>query len=116
MAFLETPRFPDDISAGSSGGPRWRTEIVVSQSGWEQRNQGWGDARHEYNVGYGVKDIIHLEQLKEFFMAVRGMRDGFRYKDWADFNSSRVENTPTNLDQLIGTGDGNNEIFQLTKE
>lgn len=115
MAFIETPRFPDNISEGSSGGPRWRTEIVVTQSGQEQRNAGWENARHEYDVAYGVKDISHLESLTDFFMNTRGMLHSFRYKDWADYKSGAVENDPTGLDQQIGVGDAVETQFQLKK-
>ena len=115
MAFYESPRFPDNISRGSSGGPRWSTDVVIMQSGHEQRNERWENARHEYNVAYGVKDIVHLEALKQFFMFVRGQAHGFRYKDWADYRSGAVQAAPTMLDQQIGIGDGVQTDFQLVK-
>jgi hypothetical protein len=37
MAFHEV-RFPTDISYGSSGGPEFSTDIVITSSGHEQRN------------------------------------------------------------------------------
>ena len=115
MAFYESPRFPENISQGSSGGPKWVTDAVVLDSGQEQRNQRWQDPRHEYNVAYGVKDIDHLEALKQFFLRVRGRAHGFRYKDWADYKSGPVLAVPTELDQGIGVGDDSETFFQLSK-
>ena len=115
MAFYESPRFPENISQGSSGGPKWSTDVVTMQSGQEQRNQRWQDSRHEYNVAYGVKDISDLEALKAFFMLTRGRLHGFRYKDWADYKSGPVLAVPTELDQTIGTGDDSTTEFQLVK-
>lgn len=114
--FLESPRFPENISRGSSGGPRWSTEIVVSRGGYEQRNARWGNARHEYDVAYGIKDIEHLEALKVHFMVMRGSQHAFRYKDWADYKSVPVEQIPSDADQQIGVGDvGGTTEFQLVK-
>ena len=44
MAFIET-RFPTDIAYGSAGGPEYFTDIVITQSGYEQRNANWAQAR-----------------------------------------------------------------------
>lgn len=114
--FLETPRFPDCISKGSTGGPRWNTVIVMSGSGYEQRDQRWQDTLHEYNAEFGIKRMSDLEQLKEFYLAVRGPLYGFRYKDWADYKSCAISTTITGLDQTIGVGDGSTTEFQLIKQ
>lgn len=115
MAFLETPRFPDDIAYGSQGGPGYRTSIVVIRSGHESRNVDWTYPRHEYDVAYGVRSIDQLEELIEFFHAVGGMAYGFRYKDFADFKSCNTGSTVGPTDQLIGTGDASETDFQLVK-
>ena len=44
MAFVEV-QFPTDISYGSSGGPEYATDIVATNSGYEQRNINWAQAR-----------------------------------------------------------------------
>ncbi len=115
MSFLEAPRFPEDISYDSSGGPAYETTVVVMKSGYEQRNQVWEYPRCRYNVALGVKTIDRLYQLIEFFHAVAGRAYGFRYKDWSDYKSCPVDKTPTNTDQIIGTGDGVTVDFQLKK-
>lgn len=115
MSFLESPRFPDDISYDSSGGPSYQTTVVVMKSGYEQRNQVWEYPRCRYNVALGVKTIDRLYQLIEFFHAVAGRAYGFRYKDWSDYKSCPVDQTPSFDDQVIGTGDGTTAQFQLKK-
>ena len=112
---LETPRFPDDISFGSSGGPSYNTDVVTVISGAETRNINWLEARHTYNVAFGIRDQDYLTNLIEFFHAVKGKAYGFRFKDWSDYTSSGTTDI-TDTDQPIGVGDGITLEFQLSKE
>lgn len=116
MSFIETPRFPEDISYGSSGGPEYLTRIVVTGSGHERRNAAWSEARARYDVAYGVRTPGQLAALLAFFRARRGRAEGFRYKDWADYSSAADGvGTPLPGDQLLGLGDGATLAFQLVK-
>ena len=124
MAFLETPTFPDDIAYGSKGGPLYKTSVVVLSGGIEQRNIAWAQARHEYNVSYGVRDQTALDSLLTFFHAVQGRAHGFRFKDFSDFHTATPAGhgpagapitTPTKDDQSFGTGDAAETVFQLSK-
>ena len=105
MAFIET-RFPTDISFGSAGGPEYSTDIVITQGGHEQRNINWSAARARYNVAYGVRTQEQLGTLITFFRARKGRADGFRFKDWTDYQATA---------ELIGTGNGSITQFQLVK-
>jgi len=105
MAFIET-RFPTDIAYGASGGPQYSTDIVIMQSGYEQRNANWSAARAQYNVAHGVKTQAQLNTLIAFFRARKGRADGFRFKDWSDYQVAA---------QAIGTGNGTSTVFQLVK-
>lgn len=105
MAFVET-RFPTDIAYGSAGGPEYSTDVVITQSGYEQRNANWSQARAVYNVAHGVKTQAQLNTLIAFFRARKGRADGFRFKDWTDFQATA---------QAIGTGNGTATAFQLVK-
>ncbi len=105
MAFIEV-RFPADIAYGSAGGPEYSTEVVITHSGYEQRNSNWAQARARYNVAHGLKTQAQLDTLIAFFRARKGRADGFRFKDWTDYQASG---------QLIGTGNGSNKVFQLCK-
>lgn len=99
-------QFPVDISYGASGGPEYSTDIVTVGSGYEQRNINWEQSRGRWNVAQGVKTKTQMDALIAFFRARMGKAYGFRFKDWTDYKSSG---------QLIGTGDGYQDEFQLIK-
>lgn len=105
MSFHEI-RFPEHISYGSSGGPKFKTTIFTSDSGHEQRNIDWSLAKAEYNVAHGIKSRQEMDELRSFFYARNGQAYGFRYKDWADFVAAN---------QVIGIGNGSQRIFQMIK-
>jgi uncharacterized protein (TIGR02217 family) len=105
MSFVET-QFPVDIAYGSSGGPEFSTDIVATQAGFEQRNSNWQQARARFNVAHGVKSQTQLDALIAFFRARKGKSEGFRFKDWTDFEI---------IGASIGTGDGVTQDFQLVK-
>lgn len=118
MAFYET-RFPECISYGSVGGPSWKTDVIVFDSGFEQRNQRWANLRNVYDVAYGVRSIDDLRVLVAFFNEMRGRAHTFRYKDWLDFQVTNEPLVPTGTGtvQLIKTyGNGfNNYTKQIKK-
>jgi uncharacterized protein (TIGR02217 family) len=116
MAFLEEPRFPTDINYGVAGGPKYKTNIIEKNSGWENANAVWPQGRHEYELVYAVKEQITIESLLAFFHATKGRSLGFRFKDWADYKSCGVESSPNYLDQQVsGIPNGVTRIFQLAK-
>ena len=55
--FLESVRFPSDIAFNKPGGPGFNTDVVILESGFEQRNQFWDQERGMWNVGYGVREL-----------------------------------------------------------
>ena len=114
MSFHEA-LFPLDISLGARGGPERRTDIVLTGSGREERNQRWSRSRRKWNAGYGVKHLSHLEVVTAFFEERRGRLYGFRWRDPIDHRSCAATAAPSPSDQLIGIGDGARLSFQLTK-
>lgn len=115
MAFL-TQRFPDNISYGSKGGPKFNTTITAVNSGFEFANINWDNAKHEYDVALGVRTQSELSDLVRFFHVARGKGHRFRYKDWMDYKSCDVEAVVDDQDQALGTGDGTTNSFQLKKK
>jgi uncharacterized protein (TIGR02217 family) len=105
MAFVEE-RFPVDISWGSVGGPGFRTTIIESAGGFEQRNIDWEQSRGTWNVTHGAKRAVQMERLRDWFYAMHGRAHGFRFKDWTDFS---VE------EEWFGDGDDTTVDFQLVK-
>ncbi len=114
MQFHEV-RFPTNISLGSDGGPERRTDVVTLGSGFEERNARWADSRRSYNAGYGVRTLDDLHTVVAFFEERRGRLTGFRWRDPSDNKSCLPSAMPAATDQRIGTGDGTNTTFQLTK-
>lgn len=91
MAFLETPRFPERIAMEARGGPTYSTDVIVVNSGWEQRNQVWSQARLMWDVGQVVKPEDEYAPLQAFFRNVKGRTHGFRFKDWTDYQVTAAE-------------------------
>jgi len=115
MSFHEV-RFPEDISYGSTGGPGYRTVIIETTSGAEQRVSRWQDARNVYRVRYAKKTQQQMMALLSFYRARRGALHGFRFKDHRDYSTAADGvGTPSSNDQSLGTGDGSTLTFQLRK-
>ncbi len=106
MPSFHEVRFPEDIAYGSSGGPEYSTDVIITAGGYEQRNINWQDARAVYNVAHGVRTKEQLDTLLAFFRARKGKAYAFRFKDWADYSATA---------QQIGVGDGVETAFQLIK-
>jgi uncharacterized protein (TIGR02217 family) len=105
MAFHNV-RFPEDISYGSRGGPKFKTTVLELASGYERRNQDWSVVKAEYDVTHGIKEPEQMVALRDFFYGRRGAAHSFRFKDWSDYQIQ---------DQNIGQGDGTNRVFQIIK-
>ncbi len=114
MNFHEV-RFPAPLSAGSSGGPERRTEVVELKNGFEERNSPWAHSRRRYDAGLGVRSLDDLAEVVAFFEARRGRLYGFRWKDWTDYKSCAPSAMPGAFDQALGTGDGARREFPLVK-
>jgi len=98
MAFIESPRFPDALSYGFVGGPRFLTDLIELESGHDQANQIWSEARSEYRGSLEGKDETDRDTVIAFFRAVaKGMANTFRFKDWHDYQAT-VSNG------ILGTG------------
>lgn len=107
--------FPLSVSFGATGGPERRNEIVSLTSGREKRNTRLAYSRHHYDAGTGVKSLDDLHDVLAFFEARRGSLHAFRFRDPFDMKSCRPSDTPTPLDQVLGTGDGTRTRFALVK-
>lgn len=115
MSFHNT-QLPPNISYGATGGPAWGTTVQTTASGHEYRISRASRPRRRYTFDKLLMEPATWGALVEFWMARRGHLHGFRFKDWADW-TSRADgvSNPTNLDQVLGTGDGTETQFQLVK-
>ena len=85
MAFLETPRFPDCFSFGSTGGAGFSTSITELDSGVEYANRNWEQSRHQYVVSFDARKPHVVNDLIGFFKNMAGMFSYFRVKDPLDY-------------------------------
>lgn len=106
--FLETPRFPDTISYGASGGPTYSTEVLEMASGATKRNVNWDVGKMVWNVATGVNSLEDAQALIAFFRAVRGSGYAFRFKDHTDYAVAYTEGVMQSISD-------DNLTFQLYK-
>lgn len=107
VSFIDTPRFPDTVAEGATGGPAFQTTVFETHTGLEQRNIMWRLPRHKYNVALGIRDGDDMDDVREFFYKLRGRHVGFRFKDWNDYEI---------VDGNIGTGNGTTTVFNIVKK
>ena len=107
--------FPVPVARGARVTTLRRTDIVTLGSGHEERNTRWQHAKRTYDAGGGVRSLDDLYAVQSFFEARRGQLYAFRFRDPLDHASSAPGTAPAPTDQLIGTGDGLTDKFQLVK-
>lgn len=107
--------FPLDIGSRATVEPSFSTTISTSPGGYEYRNANWQQARLRFDVGPGMRSSGDLQSLLAFFRSVRGDAVAFRFRDVTDFSSREMTKAPTDSDVLLGTGDGVQRRFALTK-
>lgn len=113
--FLETPRFPTCPSFGYTAEPMYSVTHVETAGGNEQSNENWTQALHRYNVSLGL-EVAAIAEAHEFYHAVGGTANRFRFKDFADYKSCRVNLDPTKDDQpLLDSTSASAGLFQLVK-
>lgn len=108
MAFYESPRFPEGISMGATGGPMWATEVIKTVSGKESRIAQWSYPLHQWDVSTGIRNAADFIAVRAFFLTMLGRLHGFRFKDWADYTASH-----TGDEKGVCTGSGT--TFQCVK-
>lgn len=116
MAYIEDPRFPDDISAGSTFGPEWGTRIARLPSGKEQRDQPRALSLRKGTVGHEIQDQTEFNKLLDFFEVAEGMTHVWRFKDWTDFNVSsargRLGDLSVSSAAAIGHGKPDYQLYK----
>lgn len=93
MSFVETPTFPDTIAMGSSFGPGYSTAKARNQGGFEASNQNWAMPLYEGDVSQGARTQAQLDDLLAFFHGVAGMHNGFRFKNFNDYQATGAQGT-----------------------
>jgi uncharacterized protein (TIGR02217 family) len=110
--------FPEDYSRGVTGGPEFRTTVVATGSGYEQRNADWATARARWDLSRLLYDTTTRDAMIAFFRARKGRAHSFLFKDWVDYYVGMAWNPTTKTLDHTGahnftTGDGATLTFQL---
>lgn len=110
-ADFDEVQFPNKIAYGAKGGPRYKTTVITTESGYEQRIQHWTNGRGFWNVSSGVKSNDQRDVLNAFFRARKGKLRGFRLKDWDDYKvdvaapTLQISSTQFQLAKYYTSGD-----------
>ncbi|MEM8828753.1 MAG: DUF2460 domain-containing protein [Cyanobacteria bacterium P01_G01_bin.19] len=110
--FFEQDRLELGYDFGAVGGPSFVTEVIEVANDDEQRNGQKLFPLHRYQLGdrtiaeSEVNKLAEVSYLKNFHAQRRGRKQGFRYKDWNDYQANY---------QFLGIGNGNITQYQLRK-
>lgn len=119
MAFLETPRLKDCIAFSAKGGPGFSVDVISTRAGYESRNANWTQTRHRWDIGFTTRPLSEFEMIRDHFMAVGGRRDGFRFKDFTDYQVSSTNGILKALHGTAQVGPGTSgygtPVYQLQK-
>jgi uncharacterized protein (TIGR02217 family) len=116
-AFLETPRFPDDLAVWAKSGVGWSNQVVTVKSGREVRNQVWTYPKSRFDIANALRLVAiqgegaaayNIALVRNWIITMQGQYSGFRFKDATDFK-----------DEAAGTfvvqPDGVLTVFQMAK-
>lgn len=95
MSFMESPRFPDDVSNGVVFGPEFVTMVGNNQGGTENRNRVRTRGLCRGDCSQAIKTQTQLTTLLVFFRSVGGRYSGFRFKDWSDYALAEADSNFT---------------------
>ena len=122
MAFIESPRFPEDISYGVSFGPEFSTSIASVMSGREFRNRNRTRALCVGECSHALKTKAQFDNLLRFFRSMGGRFHAFRFKDWSDYicpveqgRLALVSGNDYQMQKLYQAAIGFEEIRKITK-
>ena len=89
--------YPDIRTGKLSVEPRYSTERVLMETGYEVRNALWNHAALRFSMDYEILTAVEFDELLNFFLRHRGGFEAFRFDDYADL-------APTTRDFGVGTG------------
>jgi uncharacterized protein (TIGR02217 family) len=115
--FLETPRFPSCLSFGFISEPIYSVTVIERASGIESRNRNWSRPLHRYTATLGPRVEADVAEALEFYHAVGARAYGFRFHDYVDYKSCRIDQDVSSTDQpLVLDASVSPEAYQLTKD
>lgn len=111
------PVFPACPTFGFVAEPNFLVKIVGREGGYERRQRVWAQSLTKYtNVPSGDQRQADIEAVYGFWMAVGGMSNGFRFRDYMDYKSCLLDEDPEPTDQPIISSGDSPASYRLTKE
>jgi uncharacterized protein (TIGR02217 family) len=115
--------FPENISYGSRGGPKFNSNVVQLPSGKTYAESNWEFPLHTFDAKYGVASQSQMKQVIDFIIGREGPVHSFKFKDWRDYASTASNTTHLSTDDavdeedvVIGVGDNYEIHFQVIKK
>lgn len=87
MAFLEQT-ISDLLALGFAGGPRFKTTVVQTDSGKENRNADWQFEKRRFDLGYAGRTQTEKDAIEAMFLIAKGKANGWRLRDPGDYTTS----------------------------
>ncbi len=107
IADTQYATFPECPGFGFTVEPRYMTKAIEGEGGQEILKRRWDRPLSFFTaVPTGNRDADVIQTLLNFWHAVGGTSNRFRFKDWTDYKSCKTTQTPTMLDQPFAILDG----------
>jgi len=107
---------PPGIQYGSAAGSGFATIIQETASGHETRITRQSQGRHRLSLVKALQTSAEAQVLKSFALERRGAQHSFKVTDVSDFTTNLDgKGAHTEVDVVLGTGNGTNTTFQLLK-
>lgn len=109
--------FPACPTFGFVAEPNYLVKIVSREGGYERRQRVWSRPLSKYTtVPLGDQAQADVEAVLYFWHAMGGMSSGFRFRDWIDYKSCKLDDTPSAIDMPFEPSNDSPPHYQLIKE
>jgi uncharacterized protein (TIGR02217 family) len=109
--------FPNCPTYGFVSEPNYLVKITAREGGFERRQLVWARPLLKFTgVPFGDQPQEDIEDILDFWHAMRAMAFGFRFRDWIDYKSCRLAATPAATDQPLIASTDSPSKFQLVKQ
>jgi uncharacterized protein (TIGR02217 family) len=109
--------FPVCPTFGFVAEPNYLVKITSREGGYERRQRVWSRPLSKYTgVPFGDQPQADIESILYFWHAMGGMWSGFRFKDWIDYKSCRLDATPAATDMPLEVSGDSPSSYRLIKE
>lgn len=96
--------------------PQRLVKITSREGGYERRDLKWARSLRSYSsVPIGTQSEDEILDILDFWEAMDGMAEGFRFRDWIDYKSCRRGETPAATDQPLELSGDSPTSYRLIK-